>query len=222
MKIKLIVLATLLTILNFPLFSASAGKITFAVGTVELYRSGRWQQVGKSQVLQPKDKIRAGKKATAILQLSSGATLKLKPGTELELSQVGKDTEIKVEDGAVFSKVIRKNEGETFKIRARTMVAAVRGTEFFFSYGERSKAKADLWLCVNEGLVNVTDAASKSEVDVKAGEGIFIPGGKAITPPKEYEWTKTLNWNMDPKQGDVKDTNSIKGAYKNLSKQNYD
>lgn len=102
------------------------------------------------------------------------------------------------------------------------MVAAVRGTEFYFAYGNKKKTKADMWLCVNEGKVNVVDSATSSNVDVNAGEGIIIPTDKQIPKPKAYAWTKKLNWNMDAEKGDVEDKTSLKGAYKDLLKNNYD
>ncbi len=204
------------------LVAADAGKLTFVSGTVEVNGGKGWQKASLGAIVNEADKIRTGGKGTVIISLKSGATLKLKSDSQIVLSAVGAATTIDVEGGSVFSKVDRKTAGQTYKIRAQTMVAAVRGTEFYFAYGQKKKAKADLWLCVNEGQVNVTDSSTKSEVNVNAGEGIVIPTDKAIPKPKPYAWTKKLNWNMDAEKGDVEDKTSLKGAYKDLLKNNYD
>ncbi len=204
------------------LAAADAGKLTFVSGSVEVNGGKGWQKASLGAVVNEADKIRTGGKGTVIISLKSGATLKLKSDSQIVLSAVGTATTIDVEGGSVFSKVDRKTAGQTYKIRAQTMVAAVRGTEFYFAYGQKKKAKADLWLCVNEGQVNVTDSSTKSEVNVNAGEGIVIPTDKAIPKPKPYKWTKDLNWNMDAEKGEVEDKTSLKGAYKDLLKNNYD
>lgn len=204
------------------LFAGEAGKITFLSGQVDIDSGKGWQKANLGAMLSESDKVRTGSRGTALINLKSGAVLKLKSDTQVVLSQVGNATTVDVEAGALFSKVGKRGNGQSFRIRAQTMVAAVRGTEFYFAYGKKKKAKADLWLCVNEGRVNVTDSATKSEVDVNAGEGIVIPTDKQIPKPKAYAWTKKLNWNMDASQGSVEDNTDLKGAYKDLLRNNYD
>lgn len=202
--------------------TADAGKLTFVSGTVEVNGGKGWQKASLGAIVNEADKVRTGAKGTVIISLKTGATLKLKSESQITLSAVGKATSIEVEGGSVFSKVDRRLAGQSYQIKAQTMVAAVRGTEFYFAYGNKKKTKSDLWLCVNEGKVNVVDSATSSAVDVNAGEGIVIPTDKAIPKPKPYAWTKQLNWNMDAEKGEVEDKSSLKGAYKDLLKNNYD
>lgn len=204
------------------LAAADAGKLTFVTGKVEIYKGNAWQKADLGAIVNEGEKVRTGPKGTVIISLKSGAALKLKSDSSIVLTAVGSSTSIDVESGAVFSKVDKRQAGQTYQIRAQTMVAGVRGTEFYFSYGNKKKAKADMWLCVNEGQVHVEDASTSSSVDVNAGEGIIIPTDKQIPKPKAYAWTKKLNWNMDASQGDVEDKTSLKGAYKDLLKNNYD
>lgn len=204
------------------LLAADAGKITFAAGTVEIERGGKWQKATLGAALDQADKLRTGRDGTAVVALRTGARLKLKPDSTVRLNSVDKATAVELQAGAVFAQVDTRKAGHTFEIRAQTTVAAVRGTEFFFAYGKQGKQKSDLWLCVNEGLVNVVDSATQSEVNVRAGEGIIIPTDKKIPKPKAYAWTKKLNWNMDTKNGTVEDKSNLKEAYSDLLRQNYD
>ncbi|MBS0617355.1 MAG: FecR domain-containing protein [Spirochaetes bacterium] len=204
--------------------SAEGGKLTFVIGRVDIDKGSGWKKAAAKTALDEADKIRTGANSTAIIHLKSGATLKLKAHSQVTLQSIGNATVVDVSEGAVFSKINRREANQTFQIRAQTIVAAVRGTQFYFTYGkrERDNAKADLWLCVNEGKVNVTDSATASNVNVNAGEGIIIPTDKKIPKPKPFEWTKKLNWNMDAAQGDVVDKTTLKGAYRNLERNNYD
>ena len=214
----------LLAVLLAPacLFAGEAGKITYLSGQVDVDSGKGWQKANLGGMLNESDKIRTGRRGTVLINLKSGAVLKMKSGSLVVLSQVGNATTVDVEAGALFSKVGKRGNGQSFRIRAQTMVAAVRGTEFYFAYGKKKRAKSDLWLCVNEGQVNVTDSATQSEVDVNAGEGIVIPTDKQIPKPKAYAWTKKLNWNMDASLGPVEDKTDLKGAYKDLLRNNYD
>lgn len=202
--------------------AADSGKLTFVSGQVEVNAGKGWQKASLGAIVNENEKIRTGKKGTVIINLKSGAALKLKSESQITLSAVGTATTIDVESGSIFSKVGKRQPGQTFQIRAQTMVAAVRGTEFYFAYGKKKSAKADLWLCVNEGQVNVVDSSSKSDVNVNAGEGIVIPSNKEIPKPRAYTWTKKLNWNMDAEKGGVEDSTDLKGAYKDLLRNNYD
>lgn len=83
-----------------------------------------------------------------------------------------------------------------YKIRARSVVAGVRGTEFFISVD-----KSDEKVCTLEGLVRVTSLHSSSELwDVAAGKGLFVKPGempKVRETSKEQmdEWKKQTDIN---------------------------
>ena len=77
-----------------------------------------------------------------------------------------------------------------------------------------------VWLCVNDGTVEVAIAGTDDSVLVNEGEGINILGGKELTDPEAYAWTKDLNWNTDPSAGNVKDETSLESAYDKGQKSN--
>ncbi|MBV6493877.1 MAG: hypothetical protein LDLANPLL_01901 [Turneriella sp.] len=202
---------------------AETGKLAFVIGKVEVGKSDKtWHKAQLGETVNQGDFIRTGKDGTVVVHLKSGATLKLKPNSHIALSEIGDATTIDVNAGSLFSKIDKRKAGQTYRIRAQTLVAAVRGTEFFFAYGRKTKSKSDMWLCVNEGSVHVTDSSSSSAVDVNKGEGIIVPVGKSIPKPKAYSWTKNLNWNMEPAQGSVIDKTNLRSAYNDLLKNNYD
>ena len=63
--------------------------------------------------------------------------------------------------------------------------------------------------------------ASKSALSVPAGKGVLIKSGLDVTKPQAYDWTKKLNWTMDPKDGVVEDKTALDKAYSDLLDQDY-
>jgi hypothetical protein len=206
------------------LFSASAyafsGKIAFLEGDVQIGKNGHFDRAKVGQTVNEGEAVKTGEHALAIVMTADGSQLKLKQNSEITLSSSNK-SEVLLNSGGVFTSVL-KREKKHFSIRTKSAVMGVRGTRFFTSYGDAGKHEGDLWMCVDEGLVSVEVPGESDAVLVKEGLGIFVPKGRKITEPKPYAWTKDLNWNMDPKQGEVSDHTEIEASYKNLLKQNYD
>lgn len=202
-------------------FSLQAQSIlSFYEGDVLIERDSEQLSAEFGMELFEADLIRTEKSSLAILELAHGRTVKLREDSSLLLENLSRKTSVELKSGSVFSKVDRLLNGQ-FNVHTESVVAGVRGTEFFMAFGETIDEKADLWLCVNEGSVEVSLSESGESVLVNEGEGINIPGSAILTSPEAYEWTKELNWNTDPSQGNVKDTTDLKGAYSDLLDQDY-
>ena len=76
-------------------------------------------------------------------------------------------------------------------------------------------------LCVNEGSVEVEVPQTAQRLIVRQEEGINIVGGRKLTAPRRYAWTRRLNWNTDPAQGEVADRTDLDQAYSDLLDQDY-
>jgi hypothetical protein len=156
----------------------------------------------------------------ALLKTSDGSVLKLLPKTEIEIGDP-ESPGARLHTGAVFTRVPQGKSGRIkFRIRTRAAVMGVRGTEFYTSYG---KSEKEVWMCVNEGEVSVeTLNAEKQTVPVHAGEGVWVKEGAPPPVAKPYEWTRKLNWNLDPEHGKLEDDTRPDGAYSNPLRVNYD
>ncbi len=160
--------------------------------------------------------VKTGPGALVILRYPDESRIKLKENTELVVRAPAIIKEPRGVDlvvGAVFA-LVRKGQDGKFLVKTPVAVAGVRGTQFFTSYDK------NVWMCVEEGEVEMTELNHPAPVVVSAGMGIVVEKGKVIAPPKKYAWTKKLNWNMDPDKGDVTDKTVIE-EYDPLKK-NYD
>ena len=91
----------------------------------------------------------------------------------------------------------------------------------FTAYGRPGASGRDLWVCVGKGAIELSATGSPEPMVVKEGEGVLLPGGKRTTKAQRYEWTKSLNWGMDPDAGDTSDTTNLDSAYSDLRDQDY-
>jgi len=222
-------LITLLTMFLMPSAFAGEAGIVWLQGRVEVHSpDGKVRRAEKGKPLSEGDTVRSGADGAAIIELEDGSRLKVREGSTLKLTafklvEGARKTTLELLGGSVFSKVAKLGAGDQFSLQAATAIAGVRGTEFFTSFGGKvgASAAADIWLCVNEGTVEVKATDEKS-VAVKAGEGIVVPEGKTVTPPKAYAWTKKLNWNMEPEKGEVRDRTPLEKLYRDARETHYD
>lgn len=199
-------------------------RLVFASGAVTVESQGASHPGRAGEALENGDAVSTGGAATAVIGLADGSRLKLRESGRLVLNLPGPRgtvTEAYLTLGSVFAKVTKRLPGAEFHVRTKTAVAAVRGTEFFTAFGRAQGESRDLWVCVNEGAVEVRTDAGKPPVRVPRGKGLLIKSGLDATRPQAYDWTKTLNWNMDPDKGAVADATDLDAAYSDLLDQDY-
>lgn len=204
----------------FPiLMHAYTGKIGYVRGEVTVVSQGKSTVAQKDFPIKSGDTIKTSAKSIAIISMEDGVVFKMNPISDLSIPEKD-DNSVTLNSGSVFSKVSKQKPNQQFKLRTPSAVIGVRGTEFFTSYGQTEDKKSDVWMCVNEGSIEVTGAKGKEAVVVKQGEGVVIPSGKDVTPAKKYAWTKKLNWNLDPAAGEIE--NNVQIKYENILKEDYD
>ena len=173
-------------IFSFPTWAESF-EIIHQKGTVKITRQGK---IISPPVL-PGDQIEVLKGGLLVLK-SEKIVLKIMQNTIIRPKEDKEGTVVDLIRGSMLSDVNKA----PFKVRTRATAMGVRGTQFFVE----TVGKEDIWMCVNEGVVNVKNFNVKKDVDVPAGKGVFI-GKKEISDPKAFQWTKGINWNMNPKKG---------------------
>ncbi len=185
------------------------------------------KDVSKGKALLDGDKVIVGSKSLAVIKFDKKAVIKLTENSELIIKKLNDKSEsptsLVLNAGAIFSKILIKADSgkRNFEVRAKSAVMGVRGTEFFTAYSQDKKQKNDLWMCVNEGLVEIVTDNQKGKVEVKQGEGVFIKKGSETTSPKKYAWTKKLNWKLNPSEGDL-ENKAMDEMYQDLLDQDYD
>jgi hypothetical protein len=199
-------------------------RIIFFKGKISLNSKKVSKSNFKKLSLKKNDVIKVGPASIAIIKFDQTATVKLAENSTLKIINPKVSTKpisIVLTSGSLFSKIIQKAllGATNFEVRAKSTVMGVRGTEFFTAFSQEDKSK-DLWMCVNSGEVSVMTSKSK-EIFVKAGEGVFIKNGTNASKPKKYAWTQKLNWNMNPKSGELKNS-AMKELYMDLLDQDYD
>ena len=200
---------------------ALEGTLAYFTGTVTVERDDGVHRGTIGMTVQAGDVVRTGGDSTAVISLENNADIKLRADTALDMSVLGEEVKLRLLKGSIFSRV-RAKIFKSYGVEAETVLAGIRGTEFFISFGRTIDESPDIWLCVNEGSVDVTVQTTDERAVVRAGEGINILGGSRLTAPRKYGWTRDLNWNTDPEQGSVADVTDLNRAYSDLLDQDYD
>lgn len=202
--------------------------VEFIDGTVWIDRAGDVRArvpADFGATLEPGDVVATGPDGVAVVRLNDRSSMKLRENTSVRIDDVGQAAAVSLRSGGLFARVTR-SAGATaagaFQVRTPTVVAGVRGTKFFVAYGRTIEDEPDLWLCVDEGIVEVAVVGAGDPTLVEAGQGVNVLAGTRITDPRFYRWTTELNWNFDAAAGDVRDTTNLDGAYADLLDQDYD
>jgi hypothetical protein len=217
------VLIILMLVMFSPIASGLDGQIDFVDGEVWIESSDGRQTADFGSIVELGDLLVTGTDGVVIVSLGDGARIKLRENSRVEIGINETTPSVGLEQGGLFAQVRRIGGRQTrFEVTTPTTVAGVRGTEFFAAYGRTIEDRPDLWLCVNEGAVEVAVRQTGSTTIVEEGEGVNVLNGTRTTDPRFFPWTQDLNWNFDPEQGEVRDNTDLNGAYSDLLDQDYD
>lgn len=200
-----------------------AASIVAVEGNVTVASSGQTRPAKKGDSVADKETVASGPRSLAVVEMPDGSRLKLRESTSIKViisQEPGGMSGAFLTLGGLFARVA-KGKSPHFAVSTPNAVAAVRGTEFFTAYGREGGDGRDLWVCVGKGAVEVKADASPQAILVRQGEGVLLPGGRRTTRPQFYQWTTTLNWNMDAARGPVADATDLGAAYSDLRDQDY-
>ena len=200
---------------------ALTGSVEYVEGDVLLTHNGESEYADFGSSVFQDDLVTTEADSLAIIRLSDGTALKIRENTIIRIAVLSDSAVIDLHEGSFFSNVTKQLTGR-YTVKTPSVVAGVRGTEFFIAYGRKIDDQADVWLCVNTGEVEVSVPETEEHVVVRAGEGINILAGLDITRPKKYKWPEDLNWNIDPSKGEVLDLTDLDTVYSDLLDQDYD
>jgi ferric-dicitrate binding protein FerR (iron transport regulator) len=220
-RIAALLCALILVCISPSTVFALNGQVIYVEGDVTVQSGSQERDAAIGDALGPGDTVKTGPASLAVIDVGNATTLKLREKTTLALDSIGDQTAVTLTAGGVFTSIVKKLSGN-FSVRTSSAVAGVRGTEFFVAYGRTIDRLPDVWLCVNQGTVEVALPESGGTVLVKEGLGINIVGGAKLTTPRRYPWTRRLNWNMNPAGGTVIDRTDLEQAYSDLLNQDYD
>jgi ferric-dicitrate binding protein FerR (iron transport regulator) len=208
-------------------FAQEIGKVLYIKGKAVSKEEGKKAVfLKKGSAVVNERYYKTAKNSLLIIALTDGSKIKLNPSSNIFLSRpVNKKKPMtsKLIKGSSFFNVLKSKliKRDKFIVKTKFASLGVRGTEFFVSYGKGKKPQ-DMWMCVNEGLVAVKRKSGKRETLVKEGEGVQVSKRDGVTAPTPLPWTKSLNWNMNVRKGDVINKVNIEDAYSDPLDKDYD
>ena len=149
--------------------------------------SSERQPIHKGDLLGLGSPLTTGDNGNLNLKFADGSSLQMEPNSELSLDTLSSvdgygivDSRLRLNQGAVKTRVIKRTPASRFRITTPSAVAAVRGTEYRVSSidGPTPLMRGEVF----EGLVDVN--TDKNTQSVPAGFGITAKKGQALTQPK--------------------------------------
>jgi ferric-dicitrate binding protein FerR (iron transport regulator) len=138
--------------------------------------SSDWSKAQKGDPLASGDFMRTGDKSIAVVKFKDNSIIRIRENSELKIQgEVRGDAFSKSVDlnRGVIGFEIQKQENEQFTFTSPTSVASIRGTRGLLE----SSSITDV-LVVLDGLVNLRNLLSNTEMDVGAGQtGMSRPNG---------------------------------------------
>jgi len=125
------------------------------------------------------------------LEFGDGSQMQVEPNSSVVLDALSLpgengfvDSRVRLQSGAVKTRVPERQPKSRFQITTPAAIAAVRGTEFRVSAYDGDSGKSAMTGEVFNGVVAVAAGAKQSGKDVPAGYGIKAQQGAALADPK--------------------------------------
>ena len=144
------------------------GVVTFAMGEVFINSS----KALPGDVIKKGDTLITAEKSSAVIQINRTGIIAVKEKTslrfnELEVSGDSRNIEFILDEGFIFNRLMKSNG--SYRIKTRSVLAAVRGTSFSVSSDQnRGSVK------VLNGEVEVSHVFSGKALSVKEGESVSV------------------------------------------------
>ena len=118
-------------LLFFSSFLWGESIIDYLEGDVSVLRGGLELDGDFGMELEEGDVVSTWEDSLAILELEGGRVVKMRGNSSLKMENLSRNTSLELRKGSVFSRVDHIVTGK-FEIRTESVVAGVRGTEFFY------------------------------------------------------------------------------------------
>ncbi len=169
--------------------AADEAITTFVVGEVKLLRQGEQERpVSHKEKLMKGDVIKTGDGSLLVFQIGTRVLIKIEANTRVAISSIMEQssTSLELSQGKVFSNVRNLVKQESFQVRMKTSVAAVRGTEF-----SAEQTNKESIVAVSRGTISVQKMDEKNEVkeeqSIETGNTAVVKEKISVRPMTENE-----------------------------------
>lgn len=199
-------------------------KLFYKKGDVFLVRHEIKSKLKNGQEIVKSDILVVGDKSLAVLSFGDGYASKMKitenskvlideNSFKLKDGKQGLLTQVYIKVGSVVVDFANTDKAKRkMKVNSRYASLGVRGTNFFTHVTNNDQ----LSMAVNHGEVMVDSNVSQLAIPVKGGEGTITNQDNRLIKPRKFSWHEKINWNTDPKHGELNMPNDL---FKEIEKQ---
>lgn len=153
-------------------------RVVFVAGDVRVEQGGTESRLALGSDITAGASVLTGPGGVAVLQVDELGTVRVNESSRFTFGAIdGRgDTELALDRGSIYSKLLKRGAGQSYRVKTHSYTAAVRGTEFLAVSSEREKS-----IMVMEGVVGVATPVSSAEV--AKGKGLTVGAAGEV---KEY------------------------------------
>jgi len=138
--------------------------VIFVSGEVYVKGTAEWEYLEIGNIVHPDEVVKVGADSLCELQFGQKSVVRVQENTEISLKEFWLEPEQTAVDidlavGSVLCKVSKLSGKESFKVRTRTAVCGIRGTEFMV----RVTDSKETVLAVKEGAVTIVPESAESD-----------------------------------------------------------
>ncbi len=138
--------------------------VIFVSGEVYVKGTAEWEYLEIGNIVHPDEVVKVGADSLCELQFGQKSVVRVQENTEISLKEFWLEPEQTAVDidlavGSVLCKVSKLSGKESFKVRTRTAVCGIRGTEFSVRVTESKETV----LAVKEGAVTIVPESAESD-----------------------------------------------------------
>jgi hypothetical protein len=167
---------------------AEAANVIFVIGDTKVkHDNGEFAPLSQGDKLAKNDIVLTGKKSNVLIQVGNLGVMKILENTEFSFKELNNNgfTEVFLSQGGVYSKIIKLEKDNSYRVKTPTCVAAVRGTQFLAQYDSAKKGKSEIQVLDGKVAVKATETSMIEKI-AEDGKGIDSSNGKL----KDYTLTK--------------------------------
>ncbi len=200
--------------------STSCGKkadnmavVAAVIGKVELIKSGeKPKQLRVKDILEKNDIVKTGAGSFVSIQIGNSSMVNILEKSSLKISSLDSGKEFFLEQGKVFSKILKLEKGASHTMYTKTTTAAVRGTVYSVYATDKQTVVA-----VNDGkiLVKKSSDSGKDEEKIIDKGSAAVVAEKIKTRPiskeekKEFQKVEEMSPRIIDKETGKKETQNI-------------
>ena len=162
--------------------------VIFSSEGSKFIRDGKQMPLKKGMLLKSDDTLITDREAVD-LQTGTGTLLRVQKFTTVQLSEIGQNTRIKMQQGSLMAKVNKNDSASSFEVQTPTLIAGVRGTTFTVDESGVRVVEGKVAIKPNSAILDdtgISEAQKQAVAKALDSQEKVVEAGQSATMGEQY------------------------------------